>query len=126
MAWTDINWSQDDDKNFGLPFITDTGLSEKADLTDSKTIWSISESENFGFPFITYTGLSEKADLTNVKSIWAFSDEINFGFPYIREVYGMPFPFTIFVGRRQVSEIYIGTELIFSEASGTNKIQILE
>ena len=66
MAWRADIWSQDDSKFFGFPWVTDSGIADEFNSTNS--IWSLKDGEFFGFPFIQKSGIADEFNSTKTKS----------------------------------------------------------
>lgn len=75
-----IQWEQDDSKFFGFPFVTDSGIADEFNGTNS--IWSLKDGEFFGFPFIQKSGIADEFNNTN--SIWELQNGVFFNFPFIK------------------------------------------
>jgi hypothetical protein len=78
-SWTEDIWSQDDDVNFGLPYVTATGYAQVPNFNNLTFYWKF-EDATYKMPIPKSCQMILAVDYTNVATIFG-NNEKNYGLP---------------------------------------------
>lgn len=77
-SWTEGSWSQNDQYNFGMPYITDSGYCVPLDWSDVVLYWIFTTP----YPIQRYNTYVDSIDFSEIGTIFQ-ADETNFGMPHV-------------------------------------------